>query len=95
MNDVTIEPLAAYGAELGARIAAAQVTPRALIVARHGGAYDGEYYTGPDSLLALGPRLGYSVAAIDRPGYGASAALPAGDLTFDRQTELLTAAVGA
>lgn len=60
-----------------------QEAPRAVIVALHGGGMHAGYFDGqahPDvSLLALGARLGYTVLALDRPGYGASAArLPAG-----------------
>jgi prepilin-type processing-associated H-X9-DG protein len=60
-----------------------QEAPRAVIVALHGGGMNAGYFDGqahPDvSLLALGARLGYTVLALDRPGYGASAAcLPAG-----------------
>ncbi|MFF1724118.1 alpha/beta hydrolase [Streptomyces sviceus] len=50
---------------------------RAVIVALHGGGMNAGYFDGqahPDvSLLALGARLGYTVLALDRPGYGASA----------------------
>ncbi|WP_307710585.1 alpha/beta hydrolase [Streptomyces sp. V1I6] len=61
----------------------AQEAPRAVIIALHGGGMNAGYFDGqahPDvSLLALGARLGYTVLALDRPGYGASAAhLPAG-----------------
>ncbi|MEU2271531.1 alpha/beta fold hydrolase [Streptomyces olindensis] len=54
-----------------------------MIVALHGGGMNAGYFDGqahPDlSLLTLGARLGYTVLALDRPGYGASAAhLPAG-----------------
>ncbi|MFE5819909.1 alpha/beta hydrolase [Streptomyces sp. NPDC056479] len=49
---------------------------RAVIVALHGGGMNAGYFDGqahPDvSLLALGARLGYTVLALDRPGYGAS-----------------------
>jgi pimeloyl-ACP methyl ester carboxylesterase len=61
----------------------AQKAPRAVIIALHGGGMNAGYFDGqahPDvSLLTLGARLGYTVLALDRPGYGASAArLPAG-----------------
>ncbi|WP_367326047.1 alpha/beta hydrolase [Streptomyces sp. HUAS ZL42] len=61
----------------------AQGSPRAVIVALHGGGMNAGYFDGqghPDvSLLALGARLGYTVLALDRPGYGVSAAgLPTG-----------------
>jgi pimeloyl-ACP methyl ester carboxylesterase len=60
-----------------------QTAPRAVIIALHGGGMNAGYFDGqahPDvSLLTLGARLGYTVLALDRPGYGASAArLPAG-----------------
>lgn len=56
---------------------------RALVVALHGGGMSAGYFDGqahPDvSLLALGARLGYTVLALDRPGYGPHAGmLPAG-----------------
>ncbi|GAA4071797.1 alpha/beta hydrolase [Streptomyces shaanxiensis] len=58
-------------------------SPRALVVALHGGGMSAGYFDGqahPDvSLLSLGARLGYAVLALDRPGYGASAVrLPRG-----------------
>ncbi|MCX5262392.1 alpha/beta hydrolase [Streptomyces canus] len=47
-----------------------------MIIALHGGGMNAGYFDGqahPDmSLLALGARLGYTVLALDRPGYGAS-----------------------
>ncbi|WP_433553432.1 alpha/beta hydrolase [Micromonospora zamorensis] len=57
--------------------------PRATVVALHGGGMSAGYFDGqahPDlSLLTLGARLGWTVLAVDRPGYGASAAaLPDG-----------------
>ncbi|KUN53289.1 thioesterase [Streptomyces canus] len=60
-----------------------QTAPRAVIIALHGGGMNAGYFDGqahPNvSLLTLGARLGYTVLALDRPGYGASAArLPAG-----------------
>jgi pimeloyl-ACP methyl ester carboxylesterase len=70
--------------------------PRAVIVALHGGATTSAYYDSRvhprASLLRLGAALGYTVIALDRPGYGASrkhaaaaaVATPQGraDLTF-------------
>ncbi|MEU1981109.1 alpha/beta fold hydrolase [Nocardia sp. NPDC019395] len=50
--------------------------PRAIVVAVHGGATTARYFDFPGlprlSLLRLGARLGFSVLALDRPGYGAS-----------------------
>ncbi|MBT2423584.1 alpha/beta hydrolase [Streptomyces sp. ISL-22] len=76
-----------------------QDPPRALIVALHGGGMNGGYFDGqahPDvSLLTLGARLGYTVLALDRPGYGASAVgLPTG-LRLSRQATTVRAAIAA
>ncbi|GAA2458521.1 alpha/beta hydrolase [Streptomyces glaucus] len=53
--------------------------PRATVVALHGGGMRAGYFHGqahPDlSLLTLGAALGCTVLALDRPGYGRSAAL--------------------
>ncbi|WP_371663107.1 alpha/beta hydrolase [Streptomyces sp. NBC_00280] len=53
--------------------------PRATVVALHGLGMNAGYFDGrahPDvSLLALGARLGFTVLAVDRPGYGRSARL--------------------
>jgi pimeloyl-ACP methyl ester carboxylesterase len=55
--------------------------PRAVVVALHGGAVTSAYFdqrTQPrQSLLRTGAALGFTVIALDRPGYGASA--PYGD----------------
>ena len=54
--------------------------PRAVIVAIHGGGTTALYYDCPGhpelSLLRGGAAQGYTVVAIDRPGYGSSAAYP-------------------
>lgn len=73
-------------------------TPRATVVCLHGGGMGAAYFHGrahPDlSLLTLGAQLGYSVLAVDRPGYGGSAAqLPAGQDLVE-QTATLRAALG-
>ncbi|MFE5301565.1 alpha/beta hydrolase [Streptomyces sp. NPDC056632] len=57
--------------------------PRAVVVAVHGGGMRAGYFDSRArpglSLLTLGADLGYTVLAVDRPGYGASAAwLPRG-----------------
>ncbi|WP_415848598.1 alpha/beta hydrolase, partial [Tsukamurella ocularis] len=84
----------AAGVPLAARVAESAGEPRALIVAIHGGTYDSEYFhVGADSLLTLGPEHGCTVVAIDRPGYGGSATVPAERLGFDEQSTLLAAAV--
>lgn len=70
--------------------------PRALVVALHGGGMSAGYFDGqahPDlSLLTLGARLGYRVVALDRPGYGASAAdLPEGRTLAEQAADIAAA----
>ncbi|POX48533.1 alpha/beta hydrolase [Streptomyces sp. Ru71] len=70
--------------------------PRALVVALHGGGMSAGYFDGqahPDlSLLTLGAHLGYRVVALDRPGYGASAAqLPAGRTLAEQAADVAAA----
>jgi pimeloyl-ACP methyl ester carboxylesterase len=72
---------------------------RAVIVALHGGGMNAGYFDGqahPDvSLLALGARLGYTMLALDRPGYGASSGrFPLGQ-ELPAQAETVRAAVAA
>lgn len=59
---------------------AASDEPRAVIVAFHGGASTAAYFDCPGhpelSLLRAGAELGYTVVALDRPGYGSSAPYP-------------------
>jgi pimeloyl-ACP methyl ester carboxylesterase len=54
--------------------------PRSVVVALHGGASTAAYFDCPGhprlSLLRAGALLGYTVIALDRPGYGASAPYP-------------------
>ena len=68
-------------------------TPRATIVALHGGGYSAGYWDHPldpaASLLTLGSALGYRVVAIDRPGYGASYGLVGDSVRADRQAEIV------
>lgn len=72
-------------------------TPRGMIVALHGGTYDARYYALPGELsfLGLAASLGYVAMALDRPGYGASAAVDPSHLTFSAQRDLLATAVSA
>lgn len=71
--------------------------PRAVIVALHGGAASARYFHHPDhrrlSLLETGAARGFTVLAIDRPGYGGSA--PLGDTLASpaRRVDLAYAAV--
>lgn len=54
--------------------------PRAVIVAFHGGASTAAYFDCPGhprlSMLRTGAALGFTVVALDRPGYGSSAPYP-------------------
>jgi pimeloyl-ACP methyl ester carboxylesterase len=54
--------------------------PRAVVVAFHGGASTAAYFDCPGhpqlSLLRTGADQGYTMVALDRPGYGASAPYP-------------------
>ncbi|MFH8842018.1 alpha/beta hydrolase [Streptomyces sp. NPDC017868] len=77
----------------------AEAPPRATVVAVHGGGMRAGYFDGqahPDlSLLTLGARLGFTVLALDRPGYGHSAAQAPDGLTLEEQAAVLTAALDA
>ena len=65
-----------------------------LIVALPGGSYTSAYFDVPGhSLLETGRVNGFEVIALDRPGYGGSDALPAGEVTFARNAEVLDAAI--
>ncbi|WP_405739972.1 alpha/beta fold hydrolase [Streptomyces sp. NBC_01525] len=70
--------------------------PRAVVVAVHGGGMRAGYFHGRAhptlSLLDLGARLGYTVLALDRPGYGASAGrLPLGQGLAEQSATLAAA----
>ncbi|MFD3976299.1 alpha/beta hydrolase [Streptomyces cyaneofuscatus] len=73
--------------------------PRAVVVAVHGGGMRAGYFDSRarpgHSLLTLGAELGYTVLAVDRPGYGASAAhLPQGQSLADQAATLHAALAG-
>lgn len=81
--------LTGCGIPLTGLLAEPEGPPHALILALHGGGMTAEYFHGqahPDlSLLTLGSALGYSVLALDRPGYGGSTeALPEGQALLDQ-----------
>ena len=67
------------GVPMSALVAEA-TNPRAVIVAIHGGGTTARYFDCPGhpelSLLRTGAQHGYTVVALDRPGYGSSAAYP-------------------
>ena len=70
--------------------------PRAVVLALHGGAAMSAYFDNPDrprsSLLRIGATLGFTVIALDRPGYGSSSAYAAELESHDRRAELVYAA---
>jgi pimeloyl-ACP methyl ester carboxylesterase len=75
--------------ELSGLLAEPETPPRALVLALHGGGMTAAYFHGrahPDlSLLRLGCSLGFTVLALDRPGYGrSSASLPRGQLLSEQ-----------
>ncbi|MFJ2116261.1 MULTISPECIES: alpha/beta hydrolase [unclassified Streptomyces] len=77
-RDVRRITLDAAGTTLSALLSEPVGGPaRAVVVAIHGGGVNAGYFDGQAhaelSLLTLGASLGYSVLAIDRPGYGLSA----------------------
>ncbi|WP_089107643.1 alpha/beta hydrolase [Streptomyces hyaluromycini] len=77
----------------------ARPTPHAVVVAVHGSGMRAGYFDSRAraglSLLATGAQLGYTVLALDRPGYGLSARqLPHG-LALAQQTQVLHAALAS
>ena len=81
--------LRASSVELSGLLAEPATPPRALILALHGGGMTAGYFHGrahPDlSLLRLGDRLGFTVLALDRPGYGRSSSfLPRGQVLSEQ-----------
>ena len=82
-------------------LVAAAAGPRAVIVALHGGATNSAYYDSRvhprASLLRTGAALGFTVLALDRPGYGASArhARAAAMATPESRAELTFRAIDA
>lgn len=90
--------LHAAGLTLSALLAEpVDMAPRAVLVALHGGGMRAGYFDSRArpglSLLALGAQLGYTVLAVDRPGYGLSAArLPRG-LALEDSAPVLRAAL--
>ncbi len=78
----------------GRFLPAANGDPRALLVAVHGGTYTSKYFdTPPSSLLEFCATLGYSILALDRPGYGAATSVPVDQLSFDGQVPVLRRAL--
>ncbi|MFK0288663.1 alpha/beta hydrolase [Streptomyces sp. NPDC090499] len=73
--------------------------PQAVIVALHGAATSSVYFDHPGhprlSLLRTAAALGFTVVAVDRPGYGGSAGHDEDLPTHQSRTDLLFAAVDA
>jgi pimeloyl-ACP methyl ester carboxylesterase len=71
--------------------------PLAVLVALHGGAVTSAYFDTPAqprlSLLRLGAALGFTVIALDRPGYGTSAPYAERMTTVPSRVDLAYAAV--
>lgn len=65
-----------------------------LIVAIHGGTYTSNYFDLPGfSLLDLASQIGVPIIALDRPGYGTSAALEGAAASIESQARFLTQAL--
>src|SRR6202044_4257149 len=84
------------GVPMSALVAEA-ADPRAVIVAIHGGGYTAKYFDCPghpeSSLLRAGVAQGYTVVALDRPGYGSSAPYPETMASPEQRTQLAYGAV--
>ena len=60
----------------------------------HGGTYTSKYFdTAPSLLLEFCASLGYSILALDRPGYGTATSVPFDQLSFDGQVPILQQAL--
>lgn len=84
------------GVPMSGIIAAAE-DPKAVVVAIHGGGTTAMYFDCPGhpelSLLRMGPTLGFTVIALDRPGHGSSAAYPEAVQTPQQRVDLAYGAV--
>lgn len=73
--------------------------PHAVVVAFHGGGTTSVYFDCPGqpqlSLLRAGAALGYTVIALDRPGYGSSALYPEAMTDPEHRVELAYRAIEA
>ena len=71
--------------------------PKAVIVAIHGGGTTAIYFDCPGhpsySLLSTGAAAGFTVVALDRPGYGSSAPYPEAMATPEQRVDLAYGAV--
>jgi pimeloyl-ACP methyl ester carboxylesterase len=84
------------GVPMSALVAEAPA-PRAVVVAVHGGGTTAAYFDCPGhprlSVLRLGAALGFTVVALDRPGYGSSAPYPEAMVRPEQRVHLAYAAV--
>src|ERR1700761_7362003 len=71
--------------------------PKAVIVAIHGGGTTAIYFDCPGhpsfSLLRTGAAAGFTVVALDRPGYGSSAPYPEAVTQPEQRTDLAYRAI--
>lgn len=98
-GEPTREVVTVAGVPMSALVASVP-DPRLVIVALHGGAVTSAYYDYPEhprlSLLRAGAALGYTVIALDRPGYGASEGLlDSARPTAEERVDLVFGAVDA
>lgn len=95
---VPVDPGTGGPVPMSALLAEAE-RPRAVVVALHGGGTTAAYFDCPGhprlSLLRLGAAAGFTVLALDRPGYGASAPYPEAMQTPQQRVELAYGAIAA
>jgi pimeloyl-ACP methyl ester carboxylesterase len=100
VNDQTVSEIVldANGTPMSALLAEPRDGPsRAVVVALHGAGLRAGYFHGQahpgQSLLGLGASLGFTVLAVDRPGYGLSAASLTKGQRLAEQSDTLHAAL--
>ena len=97
MSDVAVRARVVFvdGVPMSGLIAAAD-DPKAVVVAFHGGSSTAAYFDCPGhpalSLLRMGADDGYTMVALDRPGYGSSAPYPD---AMERPEQRIALAYGA
>ncbi|MCV7299314.1 alpha/beta fold hydrolase [Mycobacterium barrassiae] len=97
MSDPSVRPRVVFvdGVPMSGLIAAVE-DPKAVVVAFHGGSSTAAYFDCPGhpslSLLRLGADNGYTMVALDRPGYGSSAPYPE---AMERPEQRVALAYGA
>jgi len=95
--EFTVDGLSIAALTAGPAAGAVAARGKPLIAALHGGTYTARYFDvagSPEgSFLDLAAAAGYPVVCFDRPGYGASAALPPAQNTFGRHAQLLAGAI--